>query len=191
MEDMESYIKATTNIMLCTVVLDALGALGNVVAFWVWLGEKHKSSATLLFMYLAIWDTMFLLMNFSDKFIVSFLASELVGAARQMHPLTLSMHTTALITLNRFVTVWKPMQVHTVMSRRRVIILCVVTSMWCVLLIALTEAFHSYWKYIPEFSADIPMWIPYVLMFLKIVLPNLVLIAFSVGILWMTFKHRR
>jgi hypothetical protein len=42
-------------------IIAIFGVLGNSLALWVWVGERHKSTTTLLFMYLAISDNLFLI----------------------------------------------------------------------------------------------------------------------------------
>jgi hypothetical protein len=101
-----------------------VGVLANGVAFWVWLGERRKSTTTLLFMYLAISDTLFLISRpvaaysslCSHPVVVLLIFLFLTHLA-----LALSVHTTAIITFNRWLALWKPLLVSKIMSKRRVV----------------------------------------------------------------------
>jgi hypothetical protein len=159
-------------------VVACLGVLGNGVAFWVWMGERCKSTTTLLFLYLAISDNMFLI--FWLALYVWFLEGFMLKCFEFLGRLglSLSVHTTTLITINRWFAIWKPLHVHITMSRRRVIFLSVLTSLWCVLGIG-TDVIFGFRGHEP------------VILFLYHVLPILVLVAFSTSMLWMIFKHRR
>jgi hypothetical protein len=178
------------------VSVACVGVVGNSLAFWVWLGERHTSTTTLLFMYLAISDNVFLL--FWSVVAVCYYRRDCSASLAEMGELgfytwkcvvflgrlsvSLSVHITALITINRWFAIWKPLHVHTMMSRRRVITLCALTSLWCVLLTIGVTLTSQGWDYMDMF---------YIMWFLSNGLPILVLVAFSASILWMIFKHRR
>jgi hypothetical protein len=115
-----------------------VGVLGNGVAIWVWMGERRKSTTTLLFIYLAVSDTMVLICSpllalpaYYSHIFVFFILWSLAMLA-----LALSVHTTAIITFNRWLAVWKPLHVSTIMSKRRVVTVTAVTFFWCVLLVS-------------------------------------------------------
>jgi hypothetical protein len=115
-----------------------VGVLANGLAFWVLLGEKRKSTTTLLFMYLAVCDTLALIcvpltvytLLYSHPVVYNIFWSLSYLA------LALSVHTTAFITFNRWLAVWKPLRVSTIMSKRRVVILNAVILLWCGLLVS-------------------------------------------------------
>jgi hypothetical protein len=127
--DYEEYQDPTflLNFYHVSIGLSCVGVLGNGVAFWVWLGEKRKSTTTLLFMYLAVCDNLVLISPLdkaglhphTDVYYIFWSLSRLA--------LTLSAHITAIITFNRWLAVWKPLRVSTIMSKRRVVTVNAVT----------------------------------------------------------------
>ncbi|XP_025110896.1 FMRFamide receptor-like [Pomacea canaliculata] len=123
-----------------------LGIMGNLVSLMVWRTHKTYNPVIFLFKYLAVVDIkhlvsisfwrIFVLFRryFSDHtyFTVLFTAygTELLGQA-------LSLHTTLLIAVCRFIVVSRPLEVYngTLLTRCQVIIACVVLFFWCLLLI--------------------------------------------------------
>jgi hypothetical protein len=157
------------------VPLACVGMLGNVVSFWVWLAEKRKSTTTLLFMYLAVVDLLYLVFKSLDAF-------DLVDVFKTIYAifLAISAHTTALIAANRWCAIWKPMHVHTILTRARVITLCVVTSLWATIVRLVDQLLvdiNYLWHIILEFVVFLP--------------PFVALLLFTISILWMSFRHRR
>jgi hypothetical protein len=157
---------------------------------------RPKSTTTLLFMYLAVIDSLFLVSHSVDFFVlwqnVLDGVAYIVCWAFTSLVLVLSVHTTVLITLNRWVAVWKPLHVHSVLSRRRVMVCWAVTALWCVLVVSADATmYHLYRQGAGLFSQHTYRIATYFFWSVEQILPILVLVAFSSSILWMSFKNTR
>jgi hypothetical protein len=67
-DDDEEYDELSSDVRIQKIfstylyfIIAIFGVLGNSLALWVWVGERHKSTTTFLFMYLAISDNLFLI----------------------------------------------------------------------------------------------------------------------------------
>ncbi|XP_025110891.1 uncharacterized protein LOC112574210 [Pomacea canaliculata] len=127
------------------ITVSYLGIMGNVVSLLVWRTHKTYNPVIFLFKYLAVVDIqhlvsisfwrIFVLFRryFSDHtyFTVLFTTYgiEFFGQA-------LSLHTTLLIAVCRFIVVSRPLEVYngTLLTRCQVIVACVVLFFWCLLL---------------------------------------------------------
>ncbi|PVD31284.1 hypothetical protein C0Q70_06696 [Pomacea canaliculata] len=124
-----------------------LGIVGNLVSLLVWNSQTTYSATILLFKYLAVWDTAYL---------VSFIPVSFVYDDDPGGPLAISLdafwyltklesvHTTLLIAFTRWLAVHRPVHVHTgsLLTRRHVVVSCLVVLVWCLAISAVFMTFN-------------------------------------------------
>ncbi|XP_025089661.1 uncharacterized protein LOC112561394 [Pomacea canaliculata] len=121
------------------IPMSVLGIVGNVVSLAVWNTQRTYSTTIFLFKYLAVWDIVFLVtiipvILLSDNKTVS-VQFEMFDVSSYLAVLV-SVHTTLLIAVSRWLAAYRPVHVHTgsLLSRRHVIIACLVIFLWCLVI---------------------------------------------------------
>ncbi|PVD31290.1 hypothetical protein C0Q70_06702 [Pomacea canaliculata] len=147
----ESYVTITTpesyyihRVGIIPVAL--LGIVGNLVSLVVWNSQTTYSATIFLFKYLAVWDTAFLvtiipvvLLYEVDPIGVALILLNTLLALAKLE----SVHTTLLIAFTRWLAVYRPVHVHTgsLLTRRHVVVACLVVLVWCLAISAVSLAF--------------------------------------------------
>lgn len=178
--------------MVTAFTLCGVGIIFNALLLWVWMGQKTFNAITFLFKYLAVWDTIYLALfpirlayyvgesSFPVKMDDAWVAHHTGDLAQYI-----SIHTTLLIAVSRWIAVAQPFRLQTRLQVRRVIAACAVVFLWCSLLKA------------PEIAAGKDKTTLFFIA-MKIVkysvghaLPCLVLLYFSIGIFREILRHSR
>ena len=129
--------------LAAAVPVSLLGLVANSVSAWVWQGDTVSwRPITFLFQYRAVWDNILLAVSVVS-IVVSIIVSHLglttttrpsveaaLAAALYLAQLV-CVHTTLTIAVYRWLAVWKPMHVRHAVTRRHVIVTCVVLLVWC------------------------------------------------------------
>ena len=160
------------------IPLSVLGLVSNCVSFWVWHGDTSRSPVTFLFQYLAVWDNLFLASAIGATFST---LNYLIGAFAVALAQLVSVHTTLMIAVCRWMAVWRPLHVHRLLTRHRVIVTCAAVLLWCAV-IAGVSVFRQY--------LSLPVLFQ-VLSSVGTVVPLLTLLGFSMSLLWMTHRRKR
>ncbi|KAK7091047.1 G-protein coupled receptor 35-like [Littorina saxatilis] len=111
-----------------------LGILGNIAAFWIWHAETNYNATTFLFKYLALCDIMYLSFNVTFVFLMDvpccYWYHAFVTHTRNFSQ-TVSVHTTLIVAISRWMAVCMPLRVHRFLTQRYVIDVCVILAAWC------------------------------------------------------------
>ncbi|KAK7474720.1 hypothetical protein BaRGS_00034013 [Batillaria attramentaria] len=113
--------KAGTTIM-------SLGIVGNVFVLWVWQADSSFNPSTFFIKYLATCNLLFQVSSLSG--LIDLRVGILAGYLFSV----MSAHVTLALAVSRCVAVYRPLRVHLILSRRRVIVVSVVIACWCLLL---------------------------------------------------------
>ncbi|PVD31291.1 hypothetical protein C0Q70_06703 [Pomacea canaliculata] len=123
-----------------------LGIVGNLVSLVVWNSQTTYSATIFLFKYLAVWDTAYLVSVIPVIFLyevdptgVAFILLNTLSFLAKLE----SVHTTLLIAFTRWLAVYRPVHVHTgsLLTRRHVVLACLVVLVWCLAISAVFLAF--------------------------------------------------
>ena len=179
--------------LAAAVPVSLLGLVANSVSAWVWQGDTVSwRPITFLFQYRAVWDNILLALSVVS-IIVSHLgltttirsSAEAALAAALYLAQLICVHTTLAIAVYRWLAAWKPMHVRHAVTRRRVIVTCVVPLVWC----SAITAGDCVLRLQPSLAAWSELWTA--TRVVGLVLPLLVLVAFSVTLVWMIQRYMR
>ena len=165
--------------------LSFFGIVGNVVSLWVWQAQRSFNVTTFLFKSLSVWDTIFLVgaVAYSSKTVLNWFIYFFVWYFGNLAQL-LSVHTTLLIAICRWIAMRYPLKARKLLTRKRVSISCVVLFFWCAVLEVLG---------VPEGILGKDMGMPVSLLSIKRIVglacPLVVLLFFNISLLW-TVKRR-
>ena len=115
--------------LIPTVAL--IGVCGNVVVLVVWSAERAFNPTTFLMKCLAVSDIALLLV-FQPYYIIQVLESPTCVSAL-FYCRMVSAHTTLGVVVTRWVAVHKPLRVHSLLTKRRVVGGYVLVLLWCLI----------------------------------------------------------
>ncbi|XP_076453045.1 uncharacterized protein LOC143288441 [Babylonia areolata] len=167
-----------------------VGLAGNTVSVWAWNANRKHNSVVLLFQCLGLVDNAFLLVSAVRAGL--YYKNQLTRAIdAYLFPIlylfqTLSVSITLIIGVFRWLAVARP-QLGQRVTRGHVVMTCGAVGVWCILLSALVIVMKAMFK--PHTEDYVLMDV--VLHLVGLVLPNLVLLAFSINLLRITFMHQR
>ncbi|XP_076435314.1 uncharacterized protein LOC143275224 [Babylonia areolata] len=130
------------------VPMASLGVIGNGLSLWVWSAETAYNSTVFMLKALALWDLLFLMVHLMND------TMDLVTGTSSPLPLTYvfiiiilvtqisSIYTTLLSSLTRLLAIHRPAHFNQLLSRPRVLALCVLTLLWSVLLSSLEASWY-------------------------------------------------
>lgn len=117
--------------------LALLGILGNMASFWIWQAETSYNATPLLFKYLALCDSFYLALNFIFVLMLDIPCCRwyqvVVNHSRNFTHI-LSVHTTLLVAVSRWLAVCKPFRVHRFLTKRHIVQACLGLFSWCLLI---------------------------------------------------------
>ncbi|XP_076452498.1 uncharacterized protein LOC143288098 isoform X1 [Babylonia areolata] len=167
-----------------------VGLAGNTVSVWAWNANRKHNSVVLLFQCLGLVDNAFLLVSAVRAGL--FYKNQLTHAI-EVYFLptlylfqTLSVSITSITGVFRWLAVARP-QLGQRVTRGHVVMTCGAVGVWCILLSALVIVMVAMFK---SHTEDYVL-MDVVLHLVGLVLPNLVLLAFSISLLRLTFMHQR
>ena len=126
------------------VPLALVGVALNLLSLWVWQGDRSYNATTFLFKYLAVSDSLCL-------FTLILFVSRLDAVMREVVlPISnvsqrVSVHTTLLVAVTRWLAVTRPLQARSLLSAGRVRAACVGLLLWCLLV----EGLYFYSSFAP------------------------------------------
>ena len=126
------------------VPLAVVGVVLNLLSLWVWQGDKSYNATTFLFKYLAVSDSLCL-------FTLILFVSRLDAMMREVVlPISnvsqrVSVHTTLLVAVTRWLAVTRPLHARSLLSAGRVRAACVGLLLWCLLV----EGLYFYSSFAP------------------------------------------
>ena len=126
------------------VPLALAGVALNLLSLWVWQGDKSYNATTFLFKYLAVSDSLCL-------FTLVLFVSRLDAVMREVVlPISnvsqrVSVHTTLLVAVTRWLAVTRPLHARSLLSAGRVRAACVGLLLWCLLV----EGLYFYSSFAP------------------------------------------
>ena len=169
------------------VPVSTLGLVANSACLWVWQGDTSASAVTFLFQFLALWDNVFLALALAYS---ALLHTGLRDPSNLLYlallfPQLLSVHTTVAIAASRWVAVWRPLHVHRLVTRRRVSVTCAAAVVWCMAIAGVNGCRSR--DLLVDGVANIVLY--FSLQVVGLIVPLLVLVGFSVSLLWMTYRH--
>lgn len=165
-----------------------LGILGNVASFWIWHAETSYSATPLLFKYLALCDSVYLALNFTFVLLLDTPCCrwcQVVVTHCRNFAHILSVHTTLLVAVSRWLAVCRPFRVHRVLTKRHVLQACLGIFFWC-LLVEAVEVVRKLGasRYEPKGSRNRALIVLHES--LGYLLPSALLLLLSVHLLWTT-----
>ncbi|KAL8610901.1 hypothetical protein ACOMHN_056756 [Nucella lapillus] len=174
-----------------------VGLTANTVSVYVWNSHRKHKSMVLLFQILGVLDNLFLLGTAVRGILV---CADRMSAELEMYVLpgvlashSMSVHVTVVIGVIRWwcvtttTTTTTPHRAQGRRMRRKIVTACVGVGVWCVALTAVEVGMAG--------RLDVRgrgfLVKQVVLQLVAYVLPNLVLLAFSIALLRLTFRHQR
>lgn len=173
------------------VAVSLLGIVGNFVSVVVWNTHTTFNAIIFLFKYLAMWDTVLLLSTFFSRVLTYFRRSVLVSTysvlifilyTMTMLGQTMSVNSTLMIAVCRFLVVSRPLQVYngTLLTRHQIILACVVLFIWG-LLISIPYLVITLLTYYGKLQAS--HFTPLAIYFLGLIFPIILMVVFNILLL--------
>ena len=126
------------------VPLAVIGVALNLLSLWVWQGDKSYNATTFLFKYLAVSDSLCLVTLILFVSRLDAVMREVVLPISNVSQ-RVSVHTTLLVAVTRWLAVTRPLHARSLLSAGRVRAACVGLLLWCLLL----EGLYFYSSFAP------------------------------------------
>lgn len=134
------YMHNPVPYVTAVIILTVLGVASNVLLLWVWLGEKRFRVSSFLFKYLATCDILYLFSfpfslgtNFGPTEVTLEERGSVVGHHLSDLGQMMSVHTTLLICLSRWMAVAYPFRAKALLLANRIYVACFSVFCWCLL----------------------------------------------------------
>ncbi|XP_076452497.1 C5a anaphylatoxin chemotactic receptor 1-like [Babylonia areolata] len=168
-----------------------VGLAGNTVSVWAWNANRKHNSVVLLFQCLGLVDNAFLLVTVVRSCL--YYADQLLQEKEVIIiPVLLlfhswSVHVTMVIGISRWLAVARPVWMQRI-RRRQIVMVCGGLGIWCGLLSGLT---HMNKEVHLEEAEEEYMTMTLVILVVQFILPNLVLMGFSISLLRFNCQRHR
>ncbi|KAL8614576.1 hypothetical protein ACOMHN_060042 [Nucella lapillus] len=181
------------------IPMTSFGLVGNALSLWVWSAESVYNSTIFLLKVLALWDCVVcavilstavgqvagLNMDFPSKlFTIVVLISQIC-----------SVYTTLLSSVTRLLAIFRPAHFNTILSRPRVVALCVAILLWSLLLSSFEASLYVCWQVKSKLECP-QIWNivvfyrqNYIYDFLAFCIPTLLLLAVNLLTVWKFSRH--